>query len=48
MSARSQDTLWDQEGGDGDAVTDDQTGSPERLGYDLVYVGYNRRINLLD
>ena len=31
MSARSQVTLWDQEGGVEDAVTEDQVGSPERL-----------------
>ena len=32
MSARSQVTLWDQGGGSGEAVTEDQVGSPERLG----------------
>lgn len=31
MSARSHVTLWAQEGGVGEAVTDDQVGSPERL-----------------
>lgn len=32
MSARSQVTLWDQGGGFGEEVTEDQVGSPERLG----------------
>jgi hypothetical protein len=32
MSARSQVTLWDQGGGSGEAVTEDQIGAPERLG----------------
>ena len=31
MSARSQVTLWAQGGGVGEAVTDDQVGSPDRL-----------------
>lgn len=31
MSARSQVTLWDQGGGVGEDVTEDQVGSPERL-----------------
>lgn len=31
MSARSQATLWDQGGGSGEEVTEDQRGSPERL-----------------
>ncbi len=32
MSARSQVTLCDHGGGSGEAVTEDQMGSPERLG----------------
>ncbi|CRK29474.1 hypothetical protein BN1723_000461 [Verticillium longisporum] len=31
MSARSQATLWDQDGGEADEVTVSQRGSPERL-----------------
>lgn len=31
MSARSQDTLWDQDGGEAEEVTDDHWGLPERL-----------------
>lgn len=31
MSARSQDTLWDHDGGFGEEVTLDHFGSPERL-----------------
>lgn len=31
MSADSQVTLWAQDGGEGDEVTDDHVGSPERL-----------------
>lgn len=31
MSARSHDTEWDQDGGEGEEVTDDQLGCPERL-----------------
>lgn len=31
MSADSQVTLWAQEGGVGEDVTDDHVGSPERL-----------------
>lgn len=31
MSARSHVTLWAQEGGVGEAVTEDQVGSPDRL-----------------
>lgn len=32
MSARSQVTLWAHAGGMGEEVTEDQVGSPERLG----------------
>jgi len=31
MSARSHVTLWAQEGGEGEDVTEDQVGAPERL-----------------
>jgi hypothetical protein len=37
MSARSQLTLCDQGGGSGEDVTEDQTGSPERLEIELAF-----------